>query len=85
MKAQRVRVPAVRIAKNVVQSVTFVARKKAVVARTKGQPKIKVTPLVGLGGKVNKFEAISVKKPSVVWMGKTPAQAFARAAKNAWA
>lgn len=84
MKAQRVRVANVKVSRGVVQSVTFVARKKAVVARTKGMPKIKVTPLTGLGGKTNKFEAVSAATPNKVWMGKTPAQAFARAAKHAW-
>lgn len=84
MKAQRVRVPNVKVSRGVVQPVTFVARKKAVIARSKGLPKIKVVPLTGLGGKVNKYEA-TARDSSKVWMGKTPAQAFARAAKGAWA
>lgn len=83
MNKVKVKVPAVKIAKGIVQPVTFVARKRAVTVRTKGMPKIVVRPLSGLGEKGH-FEAVSQAKPSKVYMGRTPAKAFARAVRASW-
>lgn len=82
MKAQRIRVAGVKVSSGLVQAVTFVARKKAVVVRTKGLPKIKVTPHAD--GKGYFAQQIGGRN-MVQARGATPAKAFARAAKNAWA
>ena len=77
-----VRVPNVRIAKGVFQVVKFRITKRGVVCSTKNQPKILVRVNHGLGGK-DRFEA-QAKNGVQVFMARTPAKAFARAAKFYW-
>lgn len=81
----KVSVPNVLLPNGTVRRVRFSARPKAVTARTTGLPKIKIM----VAGK--KFLAevadINTKRTgrSQGFVGKTPAQAFANAAKYAWA
>lgn len=79
----KVSVPHVAIPNGAVQRVRFTARAKAVTVRTRGLPTIKVRPIQGLRSASTHFEAVTAGEMTV-FMGKTPAQAFGRAAKWAW-
>ena len=84
-KLIKVSVSNVAIPNGTVRRVRFSARARSVVVRTTGLPAIKVTPIKGLRAVSTKFEAFAKNDPTTVYMGKTPAQAFANAAKYAWA
>ena len=80
----KVSVSNVKIQDGTTRRVRFTARPKAVTIRSKGLTPIKVRKPRGLGAS-NKFEAFAKNDPTTIFVGKTPARAFANAVKSAWA
>lgn len=69
----------VKVSKGNVQTVTFVAKPLVVTAKAKGQDRITVMPNpTGKG-------FIGHTRHSGSWAARTPARAFARTVKHAWA